>query len=140
MTPKQKRFCDEYLTDLNATQAAVRAGYSLRTAYSQGQRMLKNVEIKSYIEEQLAKIHDEKTASVQEIVEYLTLVLRGEMTEQTLRMVGDGVQTIDSIDVPARERLKAAELLGKYYAMFTDRTKIDGAAPVQIVEDLPEDG
>ena len=51
LTPKQKKFCDEYLIDLNATQSAIRAGYSEKTAYSQGQRLLKNVEIQEYIRE-----------------------------------------------------------------------------------------
>ena len=58
MTAKQKRFCDEYLIDLNATQAAIRSGYSEKTAYSQGQRMLKNVEVKAYIDAELEKIRN----------------------------------------------------------------------------------
>jgi len=56
MTSKQKRFCTEYLIDCNATQAAIRAGYSAKTAYSVGQRMLKNVEVKKYIDEQFEKL------------------------------------------------------------------------------------
>lgn len=61
MTDKQKRFCNEYLIDCNATQAAIRAGYSEATAYSAGQRLLKNVDIKTYIEEQLNKISSKLT-------------------------------------------------------------------------------
>ena len=107
MNAKQRKFADEYLIDCNATQAAIRAGYNEKTAYSQGQRMLKNVEVKAYIDEQLERLHNEKTADAQEVLEYLTAVMRGQHTEQTLQLVGDGVQTITDIDVSARERLKA---------------------------------
>ncbi len=76
MTEKQKRFCDEYLIDNNATQAAIRAGYSPKTAYSIGEQNLKKLEIKKYIDSQLDKIHSEKTADAQEVLEYLTSVMR----------------------------------------------------------------
>lgn len=137
MNAKQRKFADEYLIDCNATQAAIRAGYNEKTAYSQGQRMLKNVEVKTYIEEQLERLHNEKTADAQEVLEYLTAVMRGQHREQTLQLVGDGVQTITDIDVSARERLKAAELIGKRYGMFRDNVNVD-LEPVVIVNDLKE--
>ena len=62
MTEKQKRFVDEYLIDLNATQAAVRAGYSAKSAYSIGTENLKKPEIERAIEEQLQQLHNSKTA------------------------------------------------------------------------------
>lgn len=132
MNAKQRKFADEYLIDCNATQAAIRAGYNEKTAYSQGQRMLKNVEVKTYIDEQLERLHNEKTADAQEVLEYLTAVMRGQHTEQTLQLVGDGVQTITDIDVSARERLKAAELIGKRYGMFKDNLDVGGSIPVVI--------
>lgn len=132
MNARQKRFCDEYLLDCNATQAAIRAGYNEKTAYSQGQRMLKNAEIKTYIDEQLEYIHDEKTADAKEVLEYLTSVMRGEHKEETLKLVGDGVQEITNIGVSAKERLKAAELIGKRYGMFKDNVDVSGAVPVVI--------
>lgn len=135
MTDKQKRFCDEYLIDPNATQAAIRAGYSEKTAYSVGQRMLKNVEVRNYIDEQLEQIHNEKTADAQEVIEYLTSVMRGEQREQAMRLVGDGIQQITDIDVSAKERLKAAELLGKRHGLFTDKVNVTGAVPVVISGD-----
>lgn len=137
MNAKQRKFADEYLIDCNATQAAIRAGYNEKTAYSQGQRMLKNVEVKTYIEEQLERLHNEKTADAQEVLEYLTAVMRGQHREQTLQLVGDGVQTITDIDVSAKERLKAAELIGKRYGMFRDNVNVD-LEPVVIVNDLKE--
>ena len=115
MNAKQKRFCDEYLVDGNATQA-----------YSHGQRMLKNVEVKSYIDTQLEQLHSEKTADAQEILEYLTAVMRGECTEP------------DGSSAPARDRLKAAELLGKRHGIFTDKVSLD-AQPIVLINDLPDD-
>jgi len=137
MNAKQKRFCDEYLIDCNATQAAIRAGYSPKTAYSIGQENLKKPELKNYIDEQLERIHNEKTADAQEVLEYLTAVMRGEHTEQVLKLIGEGVQTVTDIDVAARERLKAAELIGKRYGMFKDNVGVD-LEPVVIVNDLTE--
>lgn len=94
--------------------------------------------MKAYIDEQLERLHSEKTADAQEVLEYLTAVMRGgEHTEQTLQLIGEGVQKIADIDVSAKERLKAAELIGKRYGMFKDNVGID-FEPVIIVNDLTE--
>lgn len=132
MTDKQKRFCDEYLIDCNATQAAIRAGYSPKTAYSIGEENLKKPELKTYIDERLEQLHSEKIADAQEVLEYLTSVMRGEHTEQVLRLDGDGVQVVDSVQTPTRDKLKAAELIGKRYGMFKDAVDLGGAVPVVI--------
>lgn len=132
MTDRQKRFCDEYLIDCNATQAAIRAGYSPKTAYSIGEENLKKPELKTYIDERLEQLHNEKTADAQEVLEYLTSVMRGEHTEQVLRLDGDGVQVVDSVQTPTRDKLKAAELIGKRYGMFKDAVDLGGAVPVVI--------
>lgn len=139
MNARQKRFCDEYLIDCNATQAAIRAGYSPKTAKQIGQRMLTNVDLKAYIDEQLERIHNEKTADAQEVLEYLTAVMRGQHTEQTLQLIGDGVQKIADIDVSAKERLKAAELLGKRYGLYTDKIEQTVDAELNITVDYGED-
>lgn len=132
MTDKQKKFCDEYLIDCNATQAAIRAGYSPKTSKSIGQRLLTFVDLKSYIDAHLEQLHSEKTADAQEVLEYLTSVMRGEQKEQTLVLCGDGMQEIEDIDVSAKDRLKAAELIGKRYGMFKDTVELGGAVPVVI--------
>lgn len=132
MNAKQKRFCDEYLIDCNATQAAIRAGYNEKTAYSQGQRMLKNVELQSYISAELERLHTERTADAQEVLEYLTAVMRGQHTEQTLIGIGDGVQKIGNIEVGAKDRLKAAELIGKRFGLFKEGLEVAGVLPVVI--------
>jgi len=143
LTRKQQRFADEYLLDANATQAAIRAGYSEKTAYSQGQRLLKNVEVKKYIEEQLERIHNEKIADAQEVMMYLTSVLRGESLSEIVVVegTGDGCSYARRMmKLPdERERLKAAELIGKRYGMFTDKVNVEGAIPVVIIDDLDDE-
>lgn len=127
MTNKQKRFADEYLVDLNATQAAIRAGYSEKTAKSQGQRMLTNVDIKNYIEEQLKQMHTERTADAQEVIEYLTSVLRGESEGEELvtELCGDGISKAVNVKKgpSEKDKLRAAELLGKRFGIFTDKVE-----------------
>ena len=98
-------------------------------------KMLTNANLKAYIDEQLERIHNEKTADAQEVLEYLTAVMRGQHTEQVLKLVGDGIQAVTDIDVSAKERIKAAELIGKRYALFSDKMDLGGAVPVVIMGD-----
>lgn len=141
MTEKQRIFADEYLKDLNGTRAYKAAYPNVKkdsVASAAATRMLGNVNVKSYIDEQLEKMHNERTADAQEILEYLTSIMRGEQEEEVLRGVGMGEQTKTKIDVSAKDRLKAAELLGKRYALFTDKTEID-IKSVTFVDDVPLD-
>lgn len=141
MTNKQKRFADEYLVDTNATQAAIRAGYSEKTARQIGQENLTKPDIKNYIDEQLDKISSEKIADATEVMEYLTSVLRGETKAEVVVVegCGDGCSEARRMDKAPdeKERLKAAELLGKRYGIFTDKTTVN-VEPVVIVNDLKE--
>ena len=143
MTEKQKRFADEYLKDLNATQAAIRAGYSKKTAYSIGFEILKKPEIKSYIERQLDKVHEETIADAKEVMGYLTSVMRGQSEADVVVVegTGDGYSEAKLIKKPPdeKERLKAAELLGKRYGLFTERMQVEGNTAVTILDDIPSD-
>ena len=129
LNAKQKRFYKEYLIDLNATQSAVRAGYSKKTAYSQGQRLLKNVEGQKYLAELMAAKDAELIADQDEILKYLTSVLRGESqsTEIVVEGLGDGCSEARTIkkEPSEKDRLKAAELLGKRYGLYTDKVEAD---------------
>ena len=115
LTLKQKKFADEYIISGNATIAAIKAGYSEKTAGQTGAENLKKPYIKSYIDERLKVIESKKTATQQEVLEYLTSVMRGEQREQTLIGQGQGFQEITYIDVSAKDRLKAADLLNKIH-------------------------
>ena len=138
LTKKQKRFADEYLIDLNATQAAIRAGYSEKTARQIGEQNLSKLDIKTYIEEQIQQLHNERTADAQEVVEYLTSVLRGESEGEELvnEFQGDGISKAVNVKKKPSEKdkLRAAELLGKRFGIFTD--KIEGS--VRISEKLAD--
>ena len=125
MTLKQQRFADEYIITGNATQAAIKAGYSKKTAKVIANENLTKPYIKKYIDERLEQLESEKIASQQEVLSYLSSVMRGEMTEQTLRSVGESGQVIAEIDVGAKDRIKAAELLGKRYKLWTDKSEVD---------------
>lgn len=132
MNTRQRKFCDEYLISGNATDAAIKAGYSPKTAKQTACENLTKPDLKAYIDTELEKIHSAKIADAEEVMKYLTSVMRGEHTEQVLKLVGDGIQTITDIDVSAKERLKAAELIGKRYGMFTDKVDMSMKVPVFI--------
>lgn len=132
LTLKQQRFADEYIISGNATQSAIEAGYSKKYANTNASKLLQNTTIKRYIDEQLEILKNERVADQQEVLEYLTSIVRGEQTEQTLRGVGEGTQEIDNIDVSAKDRIKAAELLGKRYGIWTDKTELTGEIDTEI--------
>lgn len=129
MNNRQKIFVTEYLIDFNATQAAIRAGYSEKTARSQGQRLLTNVDIKNAIKEEREKIQDENIATAKDVEEFLSQAMNGQIDEEVLVVVGagDGVGDVarERKELSAKDRIKAAELLGKRHALFTDRQEID---------------
>lgn len=143
MTAKQQRFCDEYLIDLNATQAAIRAGYSEKTAKAMGCENLTKPDIKEYIDKRMAEKEAELIADQNEVMKYLTSVMRREKTESVVvtlseeetKYVEDEYgtmrkQTIKKevpkiIAIPARlsDANKAAELLGKRYGLYTEKVE-----------------
>ena len=142
MNARQKRFCEEYIIDCNATQAASRAGYSKSTSEN-ASRWLDpestekyNEEITAYIKELLDQLEDEKIAKADEILKYLTSVMRGQSKayEVVVEGQGDGVSKAMVIAKPPneRERTKAAELLGKRYSLFTDNVNMDSRVAITI--------
>lgn len=145
MTDRQRRFADEYLIDCNATRAYKAAYPNItrdNTAGSNGNRLLKNAEIKAYINEQLEKLHNEKTADAAEVLEYLTAVMRGESRSTITVVIGTGAGQSEPICFEKapdeRERLRAAELLGKRYGLFREKLDVSSAAAVTIIDDLDD--
>jgi phage terminase small subunit len=129
LTEKQKIFCDEYIISLNATQAAIKAGYAEKTAYAIGAENLKKPKIQSYISERMEQKESSLIATQDEVLQYLTSVLRGESqtTDTLLVGIGDGWQEVQEVEKKPSEkdRLKAAELLGKRYGLYTDKVSAD---------------
>lgn len=123
LTAKQQRFCDEYLIDLNATQAAIRAGYSEKNARNIASENLAKPNIKEYIEKRMKDKEDALIADQNEVLKYLTAVLRGETKASVLARDIVGADQVIEKPPDEKERLKAAELLGKRYSLFTDKVQ-----------------
>lgn len=162
LTSKQQLFLSEYLIDMNATQAAIKAGYSEASAYSQGQRLLKNVEIQAAIAQ---KLQDSAMKS-DEILQKLTEIARGSIgdyldvssmafqidlakakelgklhlikrvRQKTTTIVREGAEDVEQnqIDIELLDQLKALELLGRYHKLFIDRTELTGKDGVPLVD------
>jgi phage terminase small subunit len=143
LTEKQKAFCDYYIQTLNATESAKKAGYSEKTARKIGHENLTKPDIQNYISERLAELESKRVADAKEVLEYLTSVMRGEETEEVVVVenIGDFMSEarIVSKKLNARERIKAAELLGKRYALFTDKVDSNLNVGIQIVDDVPNE-
>lgn len=143
LTPKQQAFADYYLETGNATESAIKAGYSKKTAKEIGCENLTKPNIKNYIDERMKAMNDKRIAKAEEVLEYLTRVLRGEETEQVIvtENVGDYMSEARTIDkeLSAKDRIKAAELLGKRYALFTEKVDVEGNVGVTIIDDIGED-
>lgn len=143
LTAKQQRFCDEYLIDLNATQAAIRAGYSKKTAGVIATENLQKPNIRDYIDKRMKEKEAALVADQDEVMRYLSAVMRREMTESVVvtlskeetKYVPDSNETMRKqtkkeeipqvVEIPARlsDANKAAELLGKAYGIYTDRVE-----------------
>lgn len=153
VTAKQQRFCEEYLIDLNATRAAIRAGYSPRSARTDGPRLLENADVRARIDEEMALRSRRTGVSADRVVRELARVafvrasdvidaktggLRDDASKDDLAAVA-GMRVKDGGEFTEREvrmcdKVRALELLGKHLGMFTDNVQIEGAVPV-IVDD-----
>ena len=136
LTQKQQRFVDEYIISGNATQAAIKAGYSKKTAKQMGTENLAKPNIKAELDRRNAEIKSAKTADMQEVMEYLASVMRGEQTESVATAKG----IYDNVPVSAKDRIKAAELIGKRHGAWTDKKEISGNMNIDIgMGDYDED-
>ena len=129
MTPRQEKFCVEYLIDLNATQAAIRAGYSKKTAEALASRLLRNVNIRGRIKELQDKVFEDGMMSAAEALWRLSKAGRGELKEEVVvtEGIGDGIseEKIIKKQISARDQIKALELMGKRHDLFSSDTKIE---------------
>lgn len=141
MTEKQRLFADEYLKDLNGTRAYKTIYITIKNdnvAAVRANTLLKQKDISDYISKRLEEIHNENTADIQEVMEYLTSVLRGESASAVLMMSGNGMQKVTEKPPDEKERLKAAELLGKRFGMFKDNVDVTSNGKTVIVDDIDE--
>lgn len=127
LTLKQKAFADYYIQTGNATESAIKAGYSENYAKARSSDLLVNVGIKKYIDERLEQISSDRIADAKEVMEYLTAVMRGQTLSEIVVVegCGDGCSEARRMDKAPdeKERIKAAELIGKRYSMWTDKVE-----------------
>lgn len=138
LNEKQKRFADEYIIHGNAHKAAIEAGYSKSYAKTNSHKLLENTRISAYIVSQTEKLQSEKVANQQEVMEFLTAAMRGEVKEPILIGMGEGLQKLDYVKPNVNTRRQAAVDIGKRYAMWTDKQITDTTERITIVNDLDE--
>ena len=125
LTQRQLWFVQEYMKTNNITQSAIKAGYSPKTASVQGSRLLTTVKVANYIEAINERLESEKIADIQEVMEYLTSVMRGEKKDQF------------DLDASLSERTKAASELARRLDVKAKNVNVDLA--VTIIDDIPDD-
>ncbi|MDM0453913.1 terminase small subunit [Clostridium perfringens] len=129
LTPKQKAFAEYYIETGNATESARKAGYKGKNLNRIASENLSKLDIKNYIDEKMKELENKRIAKAEEVLEYLTRVLRGEETEQVVvtENIGDFMSEAKVVDkeISAKDKIKAAELLGKRYRLFVDKVEKD---------------
>ena len=126
LTEKERIFADEYIKTTNATQSAITAGYSEKTARSKGSQLLTKVNVRKYIDEVMHERSKNTIATADEVLEYLTSVVRGEEKDAF------------GLDVSIADRTKAAELLGKRYMLFADKVKLEAEIEIDISDRMKQ--
>lgn len=126
LTEKERIFADEYIKTTNATQSAIKAGYSEKSASSKGSQLLRKVKVRQYIDDVMEKRSKNTIATADEVLEYLTKVMNGEEKDAF------------GLDVSVADRTKAAELLGKRHMLFTDKVKLDAEIEIDISDRMKQ--
>ena len=126
LTDKQLLFATEYIKTANATQAALKAGYSENSARQQGSRLLSNANVSQYIQTHMEQKNKNTIATADEVLEYLTKVMNGEEKDAF------------GLDASIADRTKAAELLGKRHMLFTEKVKLDAEIEIDISDRMKQ--
>jgi len=157
LTEKQKRFCEEYLIDFNGTQAAIRSGYSKKTAKEISSENLTKPNIQGYIKELISKQQERTEITADKVLKELALIAFFDVSslyseDGTLKSITElpeeVTKAIHSVknriekqgqdkedwaeikEIRSHDKLKALELIGKYFAMFTDKVRHDGEVTI----------
>lgn len=155
LTPKQQAFADYYIQFGNATEAAIKAGYSERTANRIGTENLSKPVIRKYVDERLEKMSSERVATAQEVMETLTRVLRREEKETVVVTIkthkswydeNGKKQILDTeepqlVEIPPKlsDVNKSAELIGKRWGLYSDKVDLSGGVDLRIQVDYGDD-
>lgn len=155
LSQKQKRFCEEYLIDLNATQAAIRAGYSAKTANEQSSRLLAKANIRAYIDKALAERSKRTGINADRVIQELARIALVnppdviDAAEATIKEDASRDDTAAILSVKVKkiptengeivereikmaDKIKALELLGKHLGMFRDKLELSGDVTIDV--------
>jgi phage terminase small subunit len=135
LTEKQKRFADYYIETGNATESAIKAGYSEKTAKEMGYENLTKPHIREYVDSMLKEIGNQRIMNAEEVMTILTSIARNQETEEVV-VFGDKGPELTEKGMSAKDRLKALELIGKRYVLWTDKNQLEGQIGVNIVDDI----
>lgn len=155
LRPRQQAFAEYYIETGNQTEAAIKAGYSEKFAGSNASKLLKNTEIKEYIEQRLNEMSERRVANAEEVLETLTRILRREECEAVVVTVKTCKTGLDEngkrvtitteepkvVEIPPKlsDVNKAAELLGKRWGLYSDNVKLSGGADIKITVDYGDE-
>nr|DAI43397.1 MAG TPA: Terminase small subunit [Caudoviricetes sp.] len=129
LTIKQRKFADLYIETGNATQSYIDAGYKAtnrKVAEANARKLLANYLVKNYIEVRMEELQQNMIASQEEVLQYLTRVMRGEEKDQF------------GLDASLKDRTDCAKLLGQKYGTFKEKFEVAGNIPVVITDDITE--
>lgn len=126
LTERERIFADEYIKTTNATQSAIKAGYSEKTASVTGSKMLRKPKVRQYIDAIMNERSKNTIATADEVLEYLTKVMNGEEKDAF------------GLDASIADRTKAAELLGKRHMLFTEKVKLDAEIEIDISDRMKQ--
>ena len=138
LTIKQKQVADDFIITGNRTKSYLKFYKNVKnreTAAAAASRLFSTPEVKEYIEQKMKELDEELIADQREVLRYLTSVVRGQETQQTLIGVGKGAQKITNIELNASDKIKAAELIGKRFGMWTDKVELESNDKVVIIDD-----
>jgi phage terminase small subunit len=135
LTEKQQRFADYYIETGNITESARRAGY--KQPHVQGSQTLEKLSVKTYIDSRLKEMSDKRIMSGEEVMQLLTSIARNQEQEDVV-VFGESGPEITQKGMSAKDRLKALELIGKRYTLWTDKTQLEGTIGVTIVDDIDD--
>ena len=143
LSERQKRFVDEYLLDLNAEQAAIRAGYSKAYARGNAHKLVANSCIRKMLKEKIEEKDKSLIASQDEILKYFTNVCRGTSESEQVVMKGTGNGFTEPVTIKVKpsekDRLRAAENLAKYYNLFTEKVEVNADLDLNIKVDYGDE-
>lgn len=142
LSDKQKVVADEYIVTLDKTKSYLKYYKSVKkreTAYAAASRLFEKPAMKAYIEARMKELDEEMIAQQREVLRFLSAMMRGETKEAVLIGQGNGRQSIGDMEVSMKDRIRAGELLGKRYGLWTEKVDLDGGVAITFIEDVPLD-